>query len=850
MNKKILWKDAWESVTGSFGRFIAIALLMLVSAFALIGLKMTGPDMRATSQGFYRQHQLADLTVTSNYGLDSRDQQIIKKQKGVVKTDFGYLQDSTVNGTKRSLRVLSNTNGLSSYQVTAGRMPQNNHEIAISYLLKGQYHRGQTITLNQHNSLKNKRFKITGFVRSSEYTDKNEVGQTTVGTGQLTGVAVVKKTAFNSSGNYSIARIVYHKTKGMDPYSKGYQKYVDKKQTNLQNQLNRHRQAKYSRQQTKINQAQAQLNRVPAVMRSTTAIQKQRQRLDHQRQLLNQQGYPQYSVNNRNNNPGYTIYRSNSERIDVLANVFPIFLFAIAALVSFSIMKRFVDEERINIGTFKALGYSNRDVAKKFILYSLLSSVPGILVGALGGFLWLPQIIFNAYAANSTLAGLRLRFSWLYLAAALVIAILCTTGSALFQLRSTLKIMPAELLLPKPPKKGSRILLERITPLWQKMSFNHKITARNLFRYKARGLMTVIGVAGCTALLVMGFGIRDSLQGISTSQYSNIIRYDLIAVQKNNLSAQQKEKFANLLAGRAVKRHKAVYYEQLTRKLGSDNVDQQISMIVPQNTKSFNKYMHLHQRSNDQNLRLTNKGVIISEKLARLLNAHVGSNIRLKDAEGHYKTFHVAGITEMYMGHFVLMNKAEYHRIFAKSYRANAQLVALKNSSNSAIQTESQKMIRTNAIKGINLNTNNERTIDNIVKSLNTVIIVLIAIATILAIVVIYILTDTNVEERMRELSTLKVLGFYDNETTMYIYRETIVLSLLGILVGFLVGDWLHQFIIVSLPPTNAMFDPKMYWTNFCISALIPIVITAVLAFIVYRRIKTVNMLDALESVE
>ena len=865
MHKKVLWKDAWESVTESFGRFIAIALLMLVSAFAFIGLKMAGPDMRSTAQDFYHQHHLADLTVTSNYGLNSVDKKTIENQSGIKKVSFGYFQDSTINNTKTSLRIFSNTKDVSTYQVVDGYMPKTNNEIAVSYLLKDKYHLGEKIILNQHSNLKNKKFKIVGFIRSSEYTNKNEVGQTTVGTGQLSGIAVVKKSAFDTK-TFTIARICYTKAYKMNPYSAKYQNYVDNKQNDLQKALNKNRKVKYQEKkdkiddaQTKIDRAKEKLAQIPEVARSAmrgqikrreAQIKSEQNKIDDQKEKLAQIGYPKYNVDNRDDNPGYTIYRSNSERIDILANVFPIFLFAIAALVSLSTMTRFVDSERINIGTLKALGYSNRDVSKKFILYSLCSSVPGALIGAIGGYVWLPKIIFNAYAANSTLSGFQLHFSWLYLVITLFIAILCTTGAALVQLRSTLKARPAALLLPKPPKNGSRILLERITPLWSRMSFNYKVTARNLFRYKTRMLMTILGVAGCTALLVMGFGIRDSLKGISANQYTNIIRYNMIAVEKNNLTNNQQDKLNKKLDSSKIKRHKAVYYEQLTKKVGLDNTEQKISMIVPENTNSFSKYMELHQRSNNQNLKLNNNGVIVSEKLADLLNAKVGSDIRLKDADNNYKTFHVAGITEMYMGHFIIMNQHEYHKIFDKKYQANAQLITLKDDSNNDIQSYSSSLMKTGAIKGINLNTNNERTINNIVNSLNTVIIVLIGIATILAVVVIYTLTNTNVEERMRELSTLKVLGFYNNETTMYIYRETIILSLLGILVGYIIGNWLHEFIIVSLPPTNAMFDPNMYWTNYCISAAIPIVITALLAIIVYRRIKTVDMLDALQSVD
>lgn len=259
MSKRILWKDAWQAISRSLGRFIAIFLLMAVSAFALIGLKITGPDMRQTANTFFAQHHLADTTITSNYGLDSRDRQIIRQQKSVKQVDFGYLQDSTIDQTKRALRIFSQTNGVSSWQTVSGHLPRHDNEIAVSYLLKGKYHIGQWITLKQAGSLKHRQFKIVGFVRSSEYLDRSDIGQTTVGTGQLSGVAVVKKTAFKTGTAYAIARITYNQTAKMNPYSARYTNYVEKQQQQLKKALNRHGKTKQQKLERQLKAAQQQL---------------------------------------------------------------------------------------------------------------------------------------------------------------------------------------------------------------------------------------------------------------------------------------------------------------------------------------------------------------------------------------------------------------------------------------------------------------------------------------------------------------------------------------------------------------------------------------------------------------
>ena len=874
MKKKMLWKDAGQAITHSFGRWLAILLLMAVSAFALIGLKMTGPDMRQTATSFFAKYELADVTVMSNYDLDKTDRKIIKSQSGVKEAAFGYLQDSRVSGKNTDLRIYSISSKVSASQLVSGRHPKKTNEIALSYLLKGKYKLGQTISLQTPGNLKEKKFKITGFIRSSERIDRSNIGQTSVGDGQLDGVAEVAKLAFKKNTPFAIARIRYKQAASMYAYSSKYRNYVADKQDQLQKELKKHgkkryssaknkleaQEAKLSSAKQKMKEAQKQLKAQAAASQSlikqqekkltkqTGQLAKQEKQLTEAKQALKQTGKVTYTIGDRSANPGYAVFQSNSERVDILVNVFPVLLFAIAALVSLTTMTRFVEEERISIGTFKALGYSNRDAALKFVLFSASASLLGVGIGAAGGYTFLPKMIFEAYAANSTISNCQLLFNWQILLLTTVIALACTTGAALIVLRRDLADKPASLLLPKPPKNGSRILLERFTPLWKRLSFNYKVTMRNLFRYKSRAFMTIFGVAGCCGLLVMGFGIQDSLSGISNIEYSRIITYDLIAVKKKALTNTQKDKLDSALSSESVKKHASVHFEELTKKAGSDATDQSISLVVPTSGQSLSGYISLKNRASGQKLPLQDKGAVISEKLAKLLNAKVGSYIKLKDEGGDYRKIKVTGICEMYIGHYVFMNKSAYKQAFGEKATANAQLITLKKGQ--SLAKYSKKLMKTGAVQGINQNTSNKETIDNIMGSLNKVMIILIGMATLLALVVIYNLSNINVEERIRELSTIKVLGFFDQETTLYIYRETIILSIIGILCGYVFGIGLHTFIITSLPPDNAMFDPVMQASNFIYSALIPAVITALVALVMHKKIKSVNMLDALKYVD
>lgn len=856
MNRNTLWKDALSSLNHSWGRFIGITLLMAVSAFTFIGLKMAGPDMKNTAQTYYQEVNLADLTVSSNYGLDKNDTQTIKKQAKKATLDFGYLQDATINNSKTSLRVLSESKNISTSQLISGNFPKKDNQIVLSYLLKDKYHIGEWITLNEHTNLKNSRFKIVGFIRPSEYTDKSNLGQTNVGTGQLSGVAIVKKSAFKAQ-SYSIARIRFNKTKELDPYSSTYQKFIDNKKERLTNSLAQNSKLKktevdnnFKDAQKQIRQAKEQIqlaeNNGLEITKEKEKLEKQQKKLNEQEQEIKQLGSISYYVNDRKNDSGYDTYQSNSEKIELITNIFPVFLFAVAALVSFSTMTRFIDEERQNIGVLRALGYSKLDTSLKFVIYSLTAALTGVFVGAIGGYWILPRIIFNAYTANLTLTNFQSGFSWKYLFLTFLISILCTTGAAVIQLFIVFRAKTSELLLPKPPKNGSRILLEKIKPFWQHLSFNYKVTLRNIFRYKVKMIMTILGIAGCTGLLMMGFGIRDSLAGIGQKQYSEIIKYDLIAIDKNSLSSEQSTKLNQKLSSSQVNKYLPVYFENVSKKIAGTNQD--LSIIVPEKSSEISKYISLRNRSSGQKINLNSRGIVISEKLAKLLNLSIGDELSLVTTNGKKVKLPISNICEMYMGHYVLMNSNVYQKYFNKKVNSNAQLIELNNKK----QTNSfaNSLMKTGAVSAINLNTNNQQIIDSLIQSMNKVIFLLIGLAALLAVVVIFTLTTTNLEERMREIATLKVLGFYNNEASLYIYRETIILSIFGILIGFLIGNWLHGFIIDNLAPLNAMFRPGILFSNYLLSALIPLVITGIMAIFVNRKIKEVNMLEALKSVD
>ena len=895
MAKKKLNKNIRLAMTSSMGRFLSIFSLMALGAFTLVGLKMSGPDMRTTAEDFYNKTNLADITVTSTYGLDKTDKKIIDASEDSRQIEYGYLEDVTIGNSDKSMRILSKPKNISEYELMKGRLPKGTQEIALDYLQKDNYKLGQEIKVKEVSSnknLKNTSFKIVGFVKSSEFIAKNDLGASPAGTGDLDSYATVAPEAFNSA-NYMIARLTFTDTKNLSAYSNKYRNLVAKHKDILKEDLleqpdvrleaikkepqktldeNKEKIAsveeslkvsedKINKQEKQLKEAQMsgasvasgleQVNEAKKELKSSKEeIAKQKRILADKQDDLDSLILPEYTVANRNKDTGYSVYLENTQRIDILSNAIPVLLFAIAALVTLTTMTRFVDEERINMGTLKALGYKNIDIYKKFIVYGLVAGLLGATLGIILGFIVLPNIVFEAYSSNSTFDKLKILYSLKYSLIAYLIAVLCTVLPAYLVARSELKEVPASLLLPKAPANGSKIILEYIKPFWNRLSFTSKVTFRNIFRYKKRMLMTIFGVAGATGLLVMGFGIRDSVTGIADEQYNKIMTYNMIAVEQETASKTDDKAIKKVLDNdKNVQNTENLHFEVMTSIAGSNNDEQSIQVFASKKD-NLNPYIKLQNRKTKDKINLGDNGVVISEKLAKLLNAQVGSEIKLTAKDDNKVKMRVSGITEMYMGHYVFMNDTSYEKYFHKQAINNAYLVDLKKNSTKEVDSLSANLMKESKIATVIQVDKMRTTIETAMDGLTSVIGAIIILASLLALVVIYNLTNINVSERIRELSTIKVLGFYDKEVTLYIYRETIGLSILGILAGYIFGFFAHRFIMINLPPDNAMFDPQMLWTNFAISALIILVITYIIALLMHRKIKNVNMLDALKSVE
>lgn len=561
---------------------------------------------------------------------------------------------------------------------------------------------------------------------------------------------------------------------------------------------------------------------------------------------------PKYSVYTRSTmlgSEGFFNMKTTAEGITSVGNLFPIVLYAVAALVTVTTMTRFVNEERINAGVLKALGYETKDVMKKFAVYGFAAGVSGTILGILLGTYALPSALGATLMKDTVLPSIQLNFHPLIAVIAIICSLICSVVPPLWIARRELHEQASALLLPKAPVAGSKILLERIPFIWNRLSFTHKVTARNIFRYKQRMFMTIFGVAGSVALLYAGRGILGSLDGIADRQFKELITYDAIVSKESVLTVSEQTALQNYLTSSNVTAFSDVYSESVTREVPGVDDEQSITVLVGQE-ENLSPYLHLNDAKTKKAVTLPESGALISKKLAKLLNVQVGDTFTLPNKDGEDVTLTVGGIVEMYAGHFVIMTPEVYAKAYGVVPQDNAIFVQFKDKDASSVQKAAADLMALDGVKAVVQNTSMVSRINTIVGSLSRVMMILTAVSILLAVVILYNLTNINVAERIRELSTIKVLGFLNKEVTMYIYRETILLSVIGIVVGLLFGRVLHRVIIETVAPGFVMFNPAVGWFVYVLPSVIVIIILVALGYMVNHLLQRIDMLEALKSVD
>ena len=557
----------------------------------------------------------------------------------------------------------------------------------------------------------------------------------------------------------------------------------------------------------------------------------------------------EWYVWDRSRNVSFASFDSNSTKLAALAKVFPVFFFLVAALVVSTTMTRMVEEERLQIGTMKALGYTKGAIMQKYLLYAFTAAAVGAVAGLALGFFVFPRVIWTAYQMMYYAPAFLSPWRWdvgLLAGGSLIAISMLATWSAC---RSTLHEYPAALMRPRAPKAGKRILLERVTFIWRRLPFTYKVTCRNLLRYKKRFWMTVIGVAGCTALLVTGFGISDSLNSIVTKQFGEIYHYDLLTAVTDAEDTKEGPAHDYLYTDDAFKESLTVFTQQVEQEL-EDGSTVDYYYMVPEDVTAFADFADLHNRQTGEPTPLGEEGVVLTEKLASTLNVKPGDTITLEDADGNQADFTVSGVCEHYVYNYVYMSAESYAKEFGSEPAWNAIMSQMTDNSQQGREAVSAKLLAMDEVASLNFTADSMDMVLNMLESIDAVVVLIIVCAACLAFVVLYNLTNINIAERVKEIATIKVLGFYDREVDAYVNRESVILTLIGALLGLVGGIALHKFVILTVEVDAVMFGRDIQPMSFVYSLALTFLFSLIVNLFMGRKLKQISMVESMKAPE
>ena len=893
MKNKTYLKASLREIIYSKGRFISIVLIILLGTLLYVGIKATGPILNHSASQFVDKQELSNLQIISTGGLTKEDEKLAETVPN-AEIESGYqlfYADSDKNQVVK-LYSYDKDNQQNQLIVKSGHLPKKDNEIVLDEKAKEEgYRLNQTYKIDQPDQLKRKNFKIVGFVQSPMYISTEERGLSNVGNGSVDFFAYLPENNFSSEIK-SVIYLRFSNVDGKETYGKAYEKKMNQNIDKVEKLFAERPQeraaeikaeaekdllprkvevtdnlAKVDAGQKELDQAKAQLEQQavmvptgnPELAKAQEELDAQQKELTRNREQLvdaqqkisdsekeiSELKTPSYSFDQRADNPGFQEYGDLSERIAAIANVFPIFFFFIAALITFTTMTRMVEENRREIGTLKALGYSRFEISIKYIIYALSAAAIGIVLGSVIGTHTLPRLIFVLSSDRYNFSGVTAFYLPRPIFQASIAFLFASLGAALLVLFRELHEKPADLLQPKAPKPGKRIFLERLTPIWSRMSFNSKVSYRNLFRYKSRMIMAVIGIAGCAALMVAGVGLKDSLSSVGDKQFGPIIDYDAIVTLKDqpdeakvNMIFSQNKKLTSELA----------MMNQTVELKQKGQANQKLTMMVPKDRQKFKEYLHL--KNQGEKFNLPNDGAVITQKMAELFNLEKGDSLTVHDEDQQTFEVKIANIADNYLGNFLYLSKDYYQQARGKDFKMNSYLLKSKKMTKSEEKELSQKLLSSGQVVNTSFISTQIEAQEQSMDNLDGIVWIFVVLSGLLAFIVLYNLTNINVSERVRELSTIKVLGFYDREVTSYIFRENFVFTILGILFGYGLGIILTKFILDQASMETITFPLVIRLGAYLSSGGLTILFSVIVMVATHFRLRHINMIDALKSNE
>lgn len=826
-------KNIRRTIGKSKGRFFAIMAIIALGVGFFAGLKVTKPGMIKTADSYLREYKFYDFRLLSSYGFDEDEvasmqaQEHVIAAEGAVFEDFIYMDE---NGSEIVVKANSLTEKVNTLELRAGRMPETADECVLDAFQFDESMIGKQINIAASNSdevkdsFKYDSYTVVGMVNSPVYINM-ERGTTSLGNGRISAFMYIQPEGF-CFDYYKEMYVLCQDDYGI--YTDEYEDYIDGIRDDIETALKQAADNWYTDMQNEI-----QKQYENAVGSELVA--------DIELPTLSE---PEVYALDRSGNTGYMCYDNDTNIVDGVAKVFPIFFFLIAALVCSTTMTRMVDDERGQIGTLRALGYSNAAIISKYMIYSGSSALIGCVVGFFGGTYIFPYVIWSAYRILYDFGdGLKFYFSLPMLLISIAVSLVCSMGTTYFACKNELRCMPAELIRPKAPAAGKRILLEKIGFIWKRMKFLHKVTARNVFRFKKRMLMMLVGIAGCTALVLTGLGVRDSVVNLAEFQYGDIDTHDIELT------------FSDTITGADVDEVKDVSGDDMTECVSlyrtaveyhTENAVKTVYVVAAQEG-SLDGFMHFELLEGDGSYPGYGE-IFLSRKIAEIAGVHVGDTITFTDSSEEEITLTIGGIYENYVWHYAYMTPETYADYFGGEFKPNTMYVNTK--SDEKAFSAGAKLRKLEQVMNVMVVPEMKERVENMMKVMDTVVWFVIGSAGALAFIVLFNLSNINITEREREVATIKVLGFYPRETGAYVFRENLVLTLMGIVIGLPLGVLLHRFVMQQIQVDMVAFKVAIMPVSFLLCVIIVLLFLKVVDVVMRRKIDRIDMAESLKSIE
>lgn len=901
--RKAVFKDFIRNIKGSLGRFFAIMAIVAIGVAFFAGVTASSGDMKYSSDSYYDEYNMNDIRILSSIGFTSQDIEAVSKVYGVkavyktnthdVLVDYdGRENVAHISGVPVG-KASDDDSYINQLRIKEGRLPQNDKECVVKYEdTRKSMQVGDVISFKSgteddiNDTFKDTEYTVVGIVYTPCYVSY-DLGSSGIGNGHINYCIYVGDDEFKNN-YYTECYAVIDGAKDMDTYSDEYKKLIDKYADDIkaiskerldirkQTVIDEYTRAKADKKEELLETIKKNVEDsiteqyqayYPGMDVSSmiapyvkTAYEKAVAQFDFDavnaeydkkmNETLADSDSWEWYVLTRESSYSFRDYESSANRMKAIATVFPLFFIIVAGLVCLTTMTRMVEEERGLIGTYKALGYGKATIALKYVIYAFLASLTGAVIGCAAGLRLFPYIIYESWNIIYQMPAIKYASHTILSVVAVASLILVTLIATLYSCYNELSEVPSALMRPKAPKNGKKILLEH-TFIWKHLSFTKKVTMRNIFLYKKRFFMTVIGIAGCGALITAGFGIKDSVQSIIDNQYGQIIHYDNILVFNKNADSDARNNLSDKISSDEYYKSSLMDYAYTAEvKIPGSADDYSTEITVVNDTSAYMDYVTFRTRRSKKTIELDDSGVIISEKLAKDLNVKEGDNVLIHDEDNKQATVKVSGVMEMYINNYIFMTSEYYSQVFGYTPDNNRILGILTSDGEDIQSVIGDRYLTDNNVKSLTFVKANITRFENMIQSLDLVTWVLIISAGMLAFVVLYNLTNVNISERIREIATIKVLGFYDREVGEYVYRENIILTLIGGVFGLLLGMALHAYIMTTIELDGVMFGTKINISSFLISYGITILFSLLINIFMYPSLKKIPMVESLKSVE